>query len=105
MWGCCDDTSSDDDEQRAHAVVAPALPSGPTELDELSVALTSRFALDIFAIMQQDYPPADQESSVCSGSLDLSGLDAHPELVGPQAPGASTARSVPSVPLHGCPPW
>ena len=80
MQRCCDDTSSDDDEHNtsnlllmlcAHALVPPALLSRLTELDELSVALASRFALDIFTMVQQDYPPADQESSACSGSLDL----------------------------------
>ena len=110
MWRCCDDASSDDDvhntsnPQSAHGLVAPALPSGLTELDELSFALASRLALDVFTSIHQDCPPADQESVQ---SLDLLSLDAPRELV---APGAgtggraqATARSVPAVPPHGRP--
>ena len=52
---CCDASSSDDDDYTtsnsllfacAHALVDPALLSGLVELDELSVALSCRFALD-----------------------------------------------------------
>ena len=48
------------------------------------------FALDIWTMMQQDYPSADQESSACSGSLVLMSLDAPCEPVRPRTPGAST---------------
>ena len=67
MWACCEDTSSDDDDHDtgnfllllcAHALVAVVLLSGMSEADELLVALTWRFALDVFIIIQQDYPDA-----------------------------------------------
>ena len=99
MWGCYDVPSSDDDEHNmgnpllqlcAHALVAPSLLSGFVELDDLWVALSCRFPLDVWTIMQQDYPSADQESSACSGSPVLMSLDAPCELVTPQTPGAST---------------
>ena len=67
---------------------APALLSGFADLDELSVALSCRFAFDIWTLMQQDCPSADQESSVCSDSLVLVSLDALCELVRPSTPGA-----------------
>ena len=61
--------SSDDDEhntsnslllQCAHALFAPVLLSSLSEADELVVALWCRFALDVFTIVQQDFPIADQ---------------------------------------------
>ena len=61
---CCADTSSDGDEHNeflflfSHATVAPALLSRLSALDELSVALTCRFSLDIFSVVQQDFPEA-----------------------------------------------
>ena len=63
MWACCDDTPSDDDEHNtsntlllllADAYVEPVLLAGLYDLDEHMVALGCRFALDIFAIAQQD---------------------------------------------------
>ena len=65
MWGCCADSSSDDDERNtsitlllpfADAFVAPAFLSDLTELDELVVAQSCRFALDNFTVAQQDWP-------------------------------------------------
>ena len=63
MWACCADSSSDDDEHNtsntllllcADALVAPALLADFSEVDELMVALSCRFALDIFTNAQQD---------------------------------------------------
>ena len=48
----------------AHALVAPVLLSGMTEADELVVALTCLFALDVFTIIQQDYSAAAQDSTL-----------------------------------------
>ena len=65
MWACCADSPSDDDEHNtgntllllfADAFVAPTLLSDHSELDELTVALTCRFALDNFTVAQQDGP-------------------------------------------------
>ena len=65
MWACCADSSSDDDDHStsntllllfADAFVAPALLADFSEVDELTVALSCRFALDIFTIAQQDRP-------------------------------------------------
>ena len=76
MWPCCAYSSSDDDEHNAdnealllfgHAIVAPVLLSCLSAVDELSFALTCRFALDIFTIFQLDYPEAFEELN----SLDL----------------------------------
>ena len=62
--------SSGDDEHNtgnpllllcAHAL-APALLSSFVERDELSVALSCRFALDNWTIMQCEAPLAEQES-------------------------------------------
>ena len=56
MWACCADSPSDDDEHNtdhtllllfADAFTAPALLS---ELDELTAALSCRFALVIFTV-------------------------------------------------------
>ena len=88
--GCCDASSSDDDEHItsnasllacAHAIVAPAQLFGLTEPDELSVALPCRFALDSWTIMQREGPSADQGSRAGSDSLVLLSLDAPCELV------------------------
>ena len=63
--GCCGDTSSDDDVHNtsnsllllcADAIIAPVLLSGLSDVDELMVALGCRFALDVFAVAQQDAP-------------------------------------------------
>ena len=62
-------TSSDDDEHNTsnpflasvHALVAPALLPGLAEVD-------------IFTIMWQDYPPADQASTLCDVDLEVLGL-------------------------------
>ena len=65
MWACCADSSSDDDDHStsntllllfADAFVAPALLVDFSEVDELTVALSCHFALDIFTIAQQDRP-------------------------------------------------
>ena len=57
MWPCYDDTSSDDDEHNtdktllllfADAHIAPARLTSLSEVDELKIALSCRFALDIF---------------------------------------------------------
>ena len=62
----CDVPSSDDDDHNtsnklllscAHALVAPVLLCGLTELDELATALSCWFALDIWTIMQQEASP------------------------------------------------
>ena len=71
--------SSDDEHKTGKSVllacslslVAPALPSGLTEPDELSVTLSCRFTLDFWTIMQQVGPSADQESRAGSDSLVL----------------------------------
>ena len=56
MWACCTDTSSDGDEHKTdndallllgHAIVALMLLSRLSALDDLSLALTFRFALGI----------------------------------------------------------
>ena len=44
-----------------HAIVAPVLLSRLSALNELSLALTCPFALDIFTIIQQDHPEAFEE--------------------------------------------
>ena len=63
MWACCADSLSDKDEHNtsntllllfAEAFVAPALLSDLREVDELMVALSCRFTLDMFTIAQQD---------------------------------------------------
>ena len=72
---CCHLSSSDDDEHNtSNLLLLPCahvshVQTEFAELDELSVALSCRFALDIWTIMQHDCPSADQESSTCSGSL------------------------------------
>ena len=72
MFACCDDTTSDDDEHSTdnaalllfgHALVAPLLLSRLSATDELFLALTCRFALDIFTIIQQDYHVALEEDT------------------------------------------
>ena len=109
--GCCDDTSQQwqppaaalcPRPRRACAAIQTRGAPRPT--------LSCRYALDIWAIMQQDYPSTDQESSACSGCLVLVSLDAPCELVRPKTPGTSTsgragaaARSVPSVTQDGRP--
>ena len=63
MWACCADSSSDDDEHNtcntllllfADALVAPAPLADLSEVDELMVDLSCRFALEIFTIAQRD---------------------------------------------------
>ena len=65
MWACCADYSSDDDDHNtsntllllcADAFIAPALFVGLSYVDELMVALSCRFALEIFTVAQQDRP-------------------------------------------------
>ena len=65
MWTCCADSSSDDDDHntsntllhlRADTFIPPALFAGLSDVDELMVALSCRFALDIFTFAQQDRP-------------------------------------------------
>ena len=72
MWAFCTDSSSDDDEHNTdndalllfgHAIVKPVLLSRLSALDERSFTLTCRFALDIFTIIQQDYPEAFEENT------------------------------------------
>ena len=72
MWRDTD-FSSDDDEHNTdndalllfgHAIVAPHLLSRLSALDELSLALTRRFALDIFTTIQQDYPEASDDHTL-----------------------------------------
>ena len=79
MWACCEDISSDDDDHNtgnsllllcAHALVAPVLPSGMSEADELLVALTCRFAVDVFTVIQQDYPAAAQDATLSDLELE-----------------------------------
>ena len=75
MWACCTDTSSDDDEHNTlllfdHAVVALVLLSRLSALDELSLALTCWFALDIFTIHQQDYPQASDDPTLLDLGLE-----------------------------------
>ena len=68
MWPCCDVTSSDDDEHNtdnnflllfADVGITPTLLEGLTEVDVLHIALSCRFALDIFTISQQHSPTSD----------------------------------------------
>ena len=70
MWPCCDITSSDDDEHNtdsnflllfADVGITPTLLEGLTEVDVLHIALSCRFALDIFTISQQHSPTRDHE--------------------------------------------
>ena len=98
MRGCCDASSSDDDEHntnnslllaRANALIADALLSSLTEPDDLSVALSCRFARDMWRIMQHEDFSADQDSSAGSDSLVPLSLDAPCELLMLQAPGFS----------------
>ena len=72
MFAFCGDTTSDDDEHNTdsaalllfgHALVAPRSLSRLSAADELFLALTCRFALDIFTIIQQDYPVALEEDT------------------------------------------
>ena len=72
MWACCADSSSDDDEHNtsdtlpllfAEAFVAPALLADLSEVDELMVASSCRFALDIFTVAQQDRPRPEPDLS------------------------------------------
>ena len=79
MRASCTDTSSDDDERDTdndalllfgHAVVAPMLLSCLSSLDELSLAVTCQFALDIFTIIQQDYPEASDDRTLLDLGLD-----------------------------------
>ena len=81
MFACCDDTPSDDDKHNTdndalllfgHAIVAPVLLSRLSALDELFLALTCRFALDIFTIIQQDQTEAFEENT--SFDLELGNL-------------------------------
>ena len=48
-----------------HAIVALVLLSRLLVLNELSLTFTCRFALDIFTIIQQDYPEASEERTSC----------------------------------------
>ena len=75
MWAYCADTSSDDGYHNTdndalllfgHAVVAPHLLSKLSALDELALALTCRFALDIFTVIQQDCPVGGFQASAYS---------------------------------------
>ena len=81
MWACCADSLSDEDEHNTdndallrfgHAIVAPVLLSRLSAHDELSLALTCRFALDIFTIIQQDYPEAFDLARPRTGGIGLS---------------------------------
>ena len=98
LW-LCGASSFDEDEHNtsnslllacAHALVAPALLSVLTEPDELSVAVSCRFALDIWTVMQHEDPSADQEPVAGSDSQVLLSLDAPCELVRLQGPDFST---------------
>ena len=73
MWACCADSSSDDDDHNtsntllllfADAFVAPGLLADLSEVDELTVALSCRFALDILTIAR----PASTSLDATSGS-------------------------------------
>ena len=57
MWACCADSSSNDDDHNtsntllfADAFVAPTLLADISEVDEVILALSCRFALDMFTI-------------------------------------------------------
>ena len=75
MWACCADSSSDDDDHNtsntlvlliADAFIAPArFFLKLSELDELMVALSRRFALDIFTVAQQDLPHPEPDLLGC----------------------------------------
>ena len=80
MWACCADSSSDDDEHNtsntllllfADAFVAPALLANLSEVDELMVALSCRFALDIFTIAQVDRPRPEPDLLAHDPGCDL----------------------------------
>ena len=80
MWPCCADSSSDDDDEHntdndalllfGHAIVEPVLQSRLSALDELSFALTCQFALDVFIVIQQDYPEIFEELTVLDVELE-----------------------------------
>ena len=79
MWACCTDTSSDDDKHNTdndalllfgHAVVAPHLLPHLSALDEVALALTCRFALDIFTIIQQDFPETSDDHTLLDLGLE-----------------------------------
>ena len=70
MWPCCDITSSDDDVHNtdsnflllfADVGIMPTLLEGLTEVDVLHIALSCRFALDIFTISQRHSHAPDHE--------------------------------------------
>ena len=80
MWACCADSSSDDDDHNtsntllllfADSFVAPALLEDFSEVDELMVALSCRFALDIFNIAQQDWSRPEPDLLAHDSGCDL----------------------------------
>ena len=80
MWACCADSSSDDGDHNtsntllllfADAFVAPALLAQLSEVDELMVALSCRFVLDIFTIAQQDRPRPEPDLLTHDPGCDL----------------------------------
>ena len=76
MWACCADSSSDDTGNTflllfADAFIAPALLSDLSELDELVVALSCRFALDIFTVARQDWPHSEPDLLAHDSGRDL----------------------------------
>ena len=80
MWVCCADSSSDDDEHNtcntllllfADALVALALLADLSEVDELMVTLSCRFALDVFTIAQQDRPLPEPDDLAQALGCDL----------------------------------
>ena len=56
--------------RRRRAQHQPTLPSGLTEVEQLSLALASQFALDIFTSIQQDFFSADQASMLSDARLE-----------------------------------
>ena len=67
MISCLTTTSTNTDNAAlllfGHALVAPVLLSGLSATDELLAAVTCRFALDIFTIVQQGHPVAVEEAT------------------------------------------
>ena len=85
MWVCCASTAPRQTTTSTTAATpycfCTPMPSSrlrchpdPTEVDELSVALASWFALEIFTSMQKDYPPADQASMLSDVELEQLGM-------------------------------
>ena len=70
MWACCTNTDNDALLLLGHAIVPPVLLSRLSAPDELSLALTCRFALDIFTMIQEDHPEASDDHTLLDLGLE-----------------------------------